>query len=82
MKERSENQQTGQCTQFKGTNLVTDREIIRPLEKWMTLVTKRVDFPASARRNLEDAKLLEAEGRVPNAGYLYGYASTDHPSNA
>lgn len=36
---------------------------------------KPVDFPASARRHLADAVLLEASGRLANAGYLYGYVA-------
>lgn len=36
---------------------------------------KPSDFPASARRHLADAELLEANGRSPNAGHLYGFAA-------
>jgi hypothetical protein len=41
----------------------------------MAPVPKPVDFPASARRHLADAKLLEANGRLANAGHLYGFAA-------
>jgi hypothetical protein len=41
----------------------------------MTPSPKPVDFPASARRHFEDAKLLEATGRLPNAGHLYGFVA-------
>ncbi len=41
----------------------------------MTPQLKPVDFPASARRHFEDAKLLEATGRFPNAGHLYGFVA-------
>lgn len=41
----------------------------------MIELSKAVDFPASARRHMTDAALLEANGRLPNAGYLYGYVA-------
>src|SRR5580698_9732560 len=41
----------------------------------MTPQRKPVDFPASARRHFEDARLLEATGRSPNAGHLYGFVA-------
>jgi hypothetical protein len=41
----------------------------------MALHVKPVDFAGSARRHFNDAKLLEAGGRLPNAGHLYGYVA-------
>jgi hypothetical protein len=41
----------------------------------MAPLLKPVDFPASARRHMADAKLLEANSRRPNAGHLYGYVA-------
>jgi hypothetical protein len=41
----------------------------------MATPPKPVDFPTSARRHMDDAKLLEAGNRLPNAGYLYGYVA-------
>jgi hypothetical protein len=41
----------------------------------MAPLLRPADFPASARRHLDDAKLLEANSRLPNAGHLYGYAA-------
>lgn len=38
----------------------------------MAAIIKPVDFPAAARRHLDDARLLEDNGREPNAGQLYG----------
>lgn len=41
----------------------------------MAPLLKPVDFPVSARRHMDDARLLEAKNRLPNAGHLYGYVA-------
>jgi hypothetical protein len=41
----------------------------------MNPVPKPVDFSQSARRHFDDAKLLEANGRRPNAAHLYGFVA-------
>jgi hypothetical protein len=37
--------------------------------------SQQVDFYSSARRHHADAELLEAYGRLPNAGHLYGFVA-------
>lgn len=49
--------------------------IIRRWRPLMTPLLKPVDFPAAARRHMEDAKLLEANSRLPNAGHLLGFVA-------
>lgn len=41
----------------------------------MMATPKPVDFCGSAHRHMADAELLENNGRVPNAGHLYGYVA-------
>lgn len=41
----------------------------------MTPPVRIVNFHEAALRHLADAKLLESNKRLPNAGYLYGYAA-------
>ncbi|MDP3332465.1 MAG: hypothetical protein Q8Q40_09870 [Methylococcaceae bacterium] len=35
----------------------------------------KIDFPASAKRHFQDAKLLEENSRISNAGQLYGFCA-------
>jgi hypothetical protein len=49
---------------------------VRPVGLFkMTTTAKTVDFVAAARRHMADAKLLEENSRIPNAGHLYGYVA-------
>jgi hypothetical protein len=57
------------------TVAIIQREIIKPRKSPMTPSPRPVNFPSSARRHLDDAKLLEANRRLPNAGHLYGYVA-------
>lgn len=40
-----------------------------------TVDTRVVDYRGAARRHAADADLLLAQGRLPNAGQLYGFAA-------